>query len=102
MTPEEQSKRGSFNTFLIAIGDALLAAVMVPLGIYLTKSMIEVKTELAHLKTGQFSRAELIEKGNLIRNEAIELRTELAKIRGEVAILSRRLESYENRNGKPK
>jgi hypothetical protein len=97
MTPEAQSKRGTANTVLIALADALLAAVMVPLGIYLTKSMIEVKTELAALKTGQFSREELITKGNMIREEAGTLRTEIVKLRAEVEIINKRLERMEDK-----
>jgi hypothetical protein len=95
MTPEAQSKRT--NTVLIAIADALLAAVMVPLGIYLTKSMIEVKTELAKMQSSFFSREELIAKGDQIRTEGSELRSEIVKLRAEVEIINKRLERYEDR-----
>lgn len=97
MTPEAQSKRTSFNTLLIAIGDALMIAVMVPLAVYLTKSMIEVKTELHAMKTGLVSREELIEKGDIIRVEANRLSTEVVKLRAEIEIISKRLERYEDK-----
>ena len=97
---ETLKTRGSVNTILIAIADALLAAVMIPLAIYLVKSMIEVKTEFAQMKAGFFTREQLIQKGELMREEAIEFRTELAKLRAEVAILSNRFKDAEENNHK--
>lgn len=100
MTTEALKNRGTVNTLLIAIGDMLLAAVIVPVGIYLVKSTIELKTEIAELKAGSFSREELINKGDMIRAEAIELQTELAKVRAEVAILSNRFKEAQENNHK--
>lgn len=92
--------RGTFNTLLIAIGDLLLAAVIVPLGIYLVKSTIELKTEIAEMKASSMSREELIHKGDLIRAGSIDLQTELAKVRAEVAILSNRFKEAQENNHK--
>lgn len=80
MTVEAQRR----ITLIAAIAETLLVTVIIPFGIYMIKSTIELKAEINEIKFNQVSREVLIQKGNDIRAEAIEIREELSRLRADM------------------
>lgn len=91
---EDQSEKTSsgtnVNTLLLGIANAILAAVVVPLALYLANTVIDLKTGVAEIRAGMLTRTEVDAKIEQIRAELTSIRTELTGINVRVVTIEQK------------